>query len=165
MRNHSPQRLREVLWYNPFSGEIKWKAGVGSRVAGTMTTSGYSRIVFDGVSYAAHHVAWALFKGRWPSEQIDHIDGVRGNNAIANLRECNGAENQQNRGVGRSNKSGFVGVAWHPKQGGWAAKITVNGKVRRLGVYSTPEAAAKRYAEEKRRVHKFHPDAVTRKAS
>ena len=168
MKIHTPKMLREVFWYNPISGEVKWKAAAGKRVsaagaAGTLSTSGYIRITYEGVSYSAHHLAWALFKGKWPLDQLDHRDGDRTNNAIANLRECSCAENQQNKGISSNNKSGFVGVSWNSRHGGWAAKITANGKVSHLGVYSTREAAAKRYAEEKRRLHKFNPEVVTRR--
>ena len=43
-----------------------------------------------------HHVVWALCKGCFPVEQIDHINGDKHENRIENLREVSGSENNLN---------------------------------------------------------------------
>ena len=43
-----------------------------------------------------HHVVWALCKGCFPVEQIDHINGDKHENRIENLREVSGSENSLN---------------------------------------------------------------------
>lgn len=155
-------RLRDLLWYNPISGQIMWKSS--KKVAGYICARGYVKITIAGVEYQAHRIAWALFKGRWPERDIDHLDGNCANNSISNLRLCSDAENQQNRGLATNNRSGFTGVSWDSALGGWTAKIKSGGVARKLGTYATKEAAAKRYAEEKRRLHKFNPEVVVRQS-
>ena len=155
--------LRKIFCYNPITGAIKWKISPSScikagSVAGTVSkASGYIRIGIRGWNYAAHQLAWAIHYGKWPDMQIDHIDGDRSNNRKSNMRLVTNAENAQNRKPAANSKSGIVGVTWSKASGGWQAKITLNGAEKNLGTYSTKEAAAARYAEEKRRLHKISP--------
>ena len=43
-----------------------------------------------------HHVVWAVCKGCFPEQQIDHINGNKHDNRIENLREVTGSENKMN---------------------------------------------------------------------
>ena len=43
-----------------------------------------------------HHAVWAVCKGRWPAQQIDHVNGNKHDNCIENLREVSGSENKMN---------------------------------------------------------------------
>jgi len=56
-------------------------------MAGSVHSTGYVRIGVDGGKYTAHCLAWLYTHGVWPSDQIDHINGNRSDNRIANLRE------------------------------------------------------------------------------
>ena len=45
---------------------------------------------------SVHHAVWAVCKGRWPEQQIDHINGNKRDNRIENLREVSASENNMN---------------------------------------------------------------------
>lgn len=79
--------------------------------------------------------------GDWPTDQIDHINGDKGDNRIANLREATNAENNRNTGAGQANTSGFKGVCWDKAKGKWRAQIEIDGRGAHLGYFTTPEAA------------------------
>ena len=77
---------------------------------------------------------------------IDHIDSDGLNNCKNNLRFCSNSENHMNKTKNfKGNQSGFKGVVFHPKTGKWQAQTHINGKQTYLGIYNTPEEAAKAY--------------------
>ena len=43
-----------------------------------------------------HHAVWAVCKGCFPEQQIDHINGNKQDNRIENLREVSASENRMN---------------------------------------------------------------------
>jgi len=43
-----------------------------------------------------HHAVWAICKGSWPKQQLDHINGNKHDNRIENLREVSDSENKMN---------------------------------------------------------------------
>jgi hypothetical protein len=78
--------------------------------------------------------------------EVDHINGNRLDNRRANLRLVSRAQNRRNQRPGRRNQSGFLGVSRYPKNPSkWVAHIRGAGKSQYLGMYETPEAAARAY--------------------
>ena len=71
--------------------------------------------------------------------QVDHIDRVRTNNDISNLRWVTHSENQQNTGTSKNNTTGHKYICKH-KSGGYLFKITING-VRHNKYFKTLEEA------------------------
>lgn len=148
-RQHiSQERLIELLIYDPETGAFTWRTQFNNCVkkgslAGTLCTSGYVLICLDGRRYKAHRLAWLYVYGRFPSKDIDHINRVRSDNRILNLREASDHQNGQNRSINKNNKSGFKGVCWHKATGKWQASIRVNYKTIHLGLFDTIELAAK----------------------
>lgn len=146
----TPRRPREVT-------APQWNSRCAGKQAFTYTNShGYlSGIIFH-VSYTAHRVAWALHHGEWPSYDIDHINGIRSDNKISNLRVVNPSENAKNQRLPKNNTSGRIGVS-KTRNNNWQASIKVNRKVMHLGTFKDFTAAcdARLAAEEKL---KFHPN-------
>ncbi|WP_230878255.1 HNH endonuclease signature motif containing protein [Burkholderia sp. 9779_493] len=113
------------------------------------------RITIDGIRMYAHRLAWFYVYGEWPSGDIDHIDGVRTNNAINNLRDVPRGVNMQNQRRARSNNrtSGLLGVTWHARRYRWCAQIQVDGKRKGIGYFDDAETAHQAYLDAKRKLH------------
>lgn len=165
------ERAREVLSYDPETGEFTWLARSGAdpvtkgwntryagSKAGATDSAGCRQIAIDGKAHLAHRLAWLMVHGRWPREQIDHINGRRNDNRLINLREASRAENAQNIGPNRRNKVGFLGVSRNEKLGKWVAFIGLNKKNRYLGSFETAEGARDAYLAAKRELHVFQTE-------
>jgi hypothetical protein len=140
-------RLRELLEYDPATGQFWWKhkrrrVNPGD-LAGCLISQGYIHVSIDGVAYKAHRLAWLHCHGRWPTEEIDHVNGVRSDNRIVNLREASSAENHRNKKLQINNKCRLKGV--RRKRGKFSACIWTDGKSVHIGTYGTQEAAHAAY--------------------
>jgi hypothetical protein len=151
------EQLRELLSYDRETGIFRWNVAnkrvrIGSD-AGHLHPSGYRRIGIYRRVYSAHRLAWLYVHGAFPLGDIDHINGARDDNRIANLRDVPHAVNMQNlRTAPRTNiESGLLGVS--TSLGRWKAQIRLNGSRMYLGTFSTPEEAHAAYLEAKRLLH------------
>lgn len=95
--------------------------------------------------YLGHRVAWLLHHGAWPVHGIDHINGDKSDNRIANLREATQHQNGGNQRLRRNNTSGFKGVCWDTWTNRWVATIMAHGKHHNLGRFDSPEDAHAAY--------------------
>ena len=147
MITHS--KLMELIAYNPETGALFWKvAGKGrtlGKIAGSISRKGYREIGIDYKIYYAHRLVWLYIHGRWPYDQIDHINLVRDDNRLCNLRESNQTENKGNTRKHCNNRSGFKGVCWHRQCKKWQASIKINGTQTYLGLFDDLSAAAAAY--------------------
>jgi len=147
------ERLIELLDYDALTGVFtrKIQKGPGRKgdpAGGVNHHVGYVYIGIDGKRYLAHRLAWLFVHGQWPAEQIDHINGVRADNRLVNLRTCSRKENARSTRLGTNNKSGFKGVSYlkQPKRKGvYVAQIVVDGRPVWLGRFHTAEDAAAAY--------------------
>ena len=170
--------LLAVLSYDPLSGELTWLRRPeelfsdspspcraanrwNGRYAGkpalnyTCKTSGYRYGDVFATKFYAHRIAWKMHFGRDPEFFIDHIDGNKRNNAIANLRSVSKIENCQNLRIRADNTSGATGVIFHKSRSKWRAEIVVDQKYYFLGYFTDLEDAivARKAAQE---LHGFH---------
>ena len=106
---------------------------------------GYIRIRINTISYKAHRLAWLYVHGKFPNEQIDHINGITDDNRLCNLREATQYENMKNRNKFSNNKSGFKGVSFDSYAKKWRARAGLNGRSYSLGMFLTPEEASQAY--------------------
>lgn len=155
-------RLRELLCYDPETGVFTWRQNVGrwgrvkaGTVAGGVNAHGHVVIRVQGASIYAHRIAFLLMTGEFPSFSVDHLDGVKTNNAWANLRDVSQHTNTENRRTPtRGKASGLpLGVSIDRRDNRIRADITVKGKAISLGRFNTPEEAHAAYVEAKRRLH------------
>lgn len=111
-------------------------------------------ISVDKQIYRAHRLAWLYMYERWPKGDTDHINRIRSDNRLANLREASRGENMSNRiDPLANNSSGFFGVSYCNKTQLWRAQITANGRRVWLGRHETAESAHAAYMNAKRMLH------------
>lgn len=141
----TPKELKEQLNYDKFTGVFTWKhsksgnKGAGS-VAGNIDKNGYTKIVVNGKDYKAHRLAWLYMHGDFP-DMLDHINGVRTDNSIFNLRECNKSQNAYNQKLRSDTISGVKGVGWYKRTGKWRVRIYIDGIRKCFGYYDDLDAA------------------------
>ena len=121
--------------------------------AGTGAGKGYRYRKVGGVEYRTSRLAWLFATGEWPPKgiEVDHINGDRADDRIANLRLATTRENCRNRGVNRANTTGVKGV--HRHRGRYIARISADDKRLFLGSYPTAEQAHAAYAAAAERLH------------
>ena len=130
-----------------------WNARFAGKIAGTKHSDGYLTIVIFGEHYLAHRVVWLLAMGKWPKEHIDHINGVRDDNRLCNLREATNEQNSYNSKTRSHSTSGIKGVRWKKDKRKWQARIRKSKKEIHLGYFSTSEAAHAAYIKASKGLH------------
>ncbi len=144
-------KLQQLLDYDPHTGSFRWKKSFKHgqakihTIAGSTGFYGYRHITLQGLSYRAHRLAWLYIYGHWPTEVIDHINHIRDDNRIINLREATAFQNQWNKMYACNNTSGYKGVSWCNQKKMWRAQIMFNNKSKHLGHFRTSVQAAEVY--------------------
>ena len=131
-------------------GKIYWKVSSPFRdmnkPLGNLTHKGYlEKAFFKGdksVAVKIHHLVWFLTKGYWPTLQIDHINGIKTDNRIENLRQVTNKQNSWNQTSVKGTSSVYKGVTWNKRLRKWNAQIKVNGKLIHLGTFDKEWEAA-----------------------
>lgn len=108
--------------------------------AGSIHKTGYRHVTWMGSIHKVHRLIYLLVNGYLPKE-IDHINGDRLDNSLANLREVTRSQNQYNKSMCRNNTSGFRGVSWHNKSKAWSVRISVSGCGMHFGYFKDLELA------------------------
>jgi len=172
-----PSLLCSRLQYDPSTGDIirrprsrdeftkdrifkTWNTRFSGKIATSDFKDGYLTVQVDSQNWLAHRVAFAIYYGRWPNGQIDHINGNRSDNRIDNLREVSNLVNSKNTGIRKNNKTGVLGVKYEPRNTNkpWIANIKVNGEGIYLGSFPDKKSAiqARRDADIKYGYHINH---------
>lgn len=114
-------------------------------LAGKWKQDGYREITIQGRKFLEHRVIWALHYGEWPTQILDHINGMPGDNRIENLRQVSNGQNQLNKLCHRNGR--MAGVTFHKLSGKWLASVPGTllnppAKVKKyLGTFESQEAA------------------------
>jgi hypothetical protein len=121
-------------------------------IAGYLNDSGYISINYK--YYLSHRLAWLYIHGEFPVNEIDHINGIKNDNRIENLRKATKAQNQMNKPAPKTNTSNFKGVSWHKRIGKWFASASKYNKKISLGYYLTAEEASIAYKNFTKQNHR-----------
>ena len=157
-RGISVEQLRCLLEYNPQTGVLRWlprpvsmfdaewrARAWNTRFAGkeaftASNSKGYRIGVLLELPCTAHVVAWALYYGEWPKEQVDHWNLDKSDNRAVNLREAAQSQNVQNRPTPYGS-SRHKGVGWHKSSQRWRARVQKDGKRVFCGYFHSESAA------------------------
>ena len=155
----SAERLRSLLSYSAETGAFTWRVSASPRVscgkpAGRPDRRGYVIITVDGKSRYAHRLAWLYVNGEWPTQQVDHINGIKSDNRIGNLRDISASANTQNQiRPQRGSTTGLLGVSKAKDRRKFRACIKVSDCTVCIGSFDTAESAHAAYIEAKRALH------------
>ncbi|MBB3876089.1 HNH endonuclease [Sphingomonas aquatilis] len=148
--------------YSPARACAAWNAKLAGKEAFTAHSKGYPSGTLLGQRVAAHRLIWLLAYGEIP-EFIDHENGDRSDNRLANLRRVSRADNNRNRCISGNNTSGVTGVSWDTHYKKWVAMLkTDTGKKRTHYSASFDDAVAFRARMEAE--HGYHPNHGRAKA-
>ena len=170
------ERLKELLTYNPITGVFTWKPRKGEksfntrlagREAGSVQNRGNGRkgvrikIRVNNKFHFAHRLVWLYVYGKFPDNEIDHINGNPLDNRLCNLRDVDRALNCRNLTIRTHNKSGLHGVWFSKKSGRYVVRIGDNHPTRKgskfIGSYLNffDACCARKSAELK---YNYHPN-------
>lgn len=140
-------KLSDLYEYK--EGKLFFKASRGGQRAGVRAgtlnpVNGYRYVHVQGKLHAEHRVIWFLHHDAWPDE-VDHINNIRDDNRIENLRQISRQANVMKRGMAKTNPYGFKGV--RSKYGGksWTVEISVNRQRAFIGTFADKYDAATAY--------------------
>ena len=128
------------------NGDMKYNKGTNS--------NGYLRIVINNKSYFHHRIIYYAFKGfdiENISIEIDHINRIRNDNIIENLRTATSQQNHFNMTA--------KGYSWNKHIKKWESYIKVNGKKTNLGYFENEKDARNAYLTAKEKYH-IIPDNI-----
>ena len=152
-------RLKELLDYNPQTGSFTWKVHrhrtqPGDVAGSTSKITGYVTIRVCGYLYQAHRLAWFYVHGKWPDAEVDHVNRIRTDNRIGNLRDASSTQNSCNSSMRSDNTSGAKGVFWSKKSKKWHARVGFKSRHYNLGFYKSLDEAKAVVAEARKRIHR-----------
>lgn len=143
----SHKQLKELLRYDPQTGEFFWRVRTGRALvgmrAGCVHTCGYRMICIQGRLYNDGRLAWLYVHGRFPKEDIDHKNRDKLDCRIANLRKATVRQSLANRKIMRNSRNNLKGISRSHNK--WMARIRNNDTRLYLGTFATPEAAHAAY--------------------
>lgn len=141
--------IKEQLRYDADTGLFWWNYAKVHRnldkPVGSNHNQGYKLVCirFNGKKnyYLLHRLAWFMFYGVWPEDQIDHTNGIRSDNRIVNLREVSNGQNQQNSISKKGSSSQYKGICWYKPYEKWMVRLPN----KFLGYFNCEIEAAKVY--------------------
>lgn len=143
------EEANELFEYDLKSGELKWKVSRSNKIkvgqVAKPRKSGYITVSINGTMYYAHRIAWLMTYRELPELEIDHINRIKSDNKISNLRLVTRSKNCKNTGLRTTNTSGHKGVSWSIKYEKWVVTITKDYKPIYIGSFKNIEDASTAY--------------------
>jgi len=143
--------LKELFEYKE-DGHFYWKIKKSKKInigkiAGCLNYRGYREIRLNGKLYREHRLIWFYHNGVLPINGIDHINAIKDDNRIENLREATQSQNNANNCKMQGSSSKYKGVSFFKRDKKWSAQIVLNKKQKHLGYFDEEYIAAQAYNE------------------
>ena len=148
LKEHLEYRDGHLWWIKP-----RQRVKVGQQL-GSCYSNGYRVGMLKGKRYKEHRLIWLYHYGVWPKEHIDHINGIKDDNRIENLRECTQQQNNFNRKSAKGSSSKHKGVCWNKERKKWEVRYRYKGKPYHIGYYECEIEAAEAYRKATEHLHK-----------
>lgn len=169
--------IKKLLIYIPKYGVFVWRVRKGTnpgiktwnkRFAGTAAAgytdkNGYCFLSINNVKFLVHRLVWLYVNGSFPPEEIDHVNGIRSDNRIINLRESTRSQQNFNRRLTEKSSTGRVGVSLF--RGKYRARIQIHGKKYYLGTFDSIESASAVYQDKSRELFGDYSYVVSQEKS
>jgi len=151
--------LKKHMHYDEITGIFTWIKSTSNKirpgvVAGSQRKDGYIEIRLNGELMLAHRMVWLYLNGEMPSLKTDHINGIRNDNRLCNLRLATDTENATNVKTHCDNRSGLKGVSYDKRFGKYIARIFHKGKAHWLGHFDSPQDAHAAYVKASAELHR-----------
>lgn len=145
--------VKKVIDYDPITGIFTWKEyrnqlATPGKVAGCVNSKGYLEITILGKRVKAHRLAWFYVYKEWPENHIDHINRIKTDNSINNLRIASISQNLANKALTKTNTSGLKGAFYNKRMKKWHSSYSFNNKRYHLGYFNSAEDAHKSYVKK-----------------
>jgi len=138
MSDFTPETLNEIFEYK--DGDLYRRSGQFAGYAECMHHTGYKVVFVKGKQMRSNRVIFAMHHGYFP-EYVDHINGIKDDNRIENLRAATNQTNQYNAKIPSRNTSGIKNVFWDKKSCKWAVFMRINKKPTWIGRFKDIELA------------------------
>lgn len=110
--------INKFIIYDSHTGKLKWidhyhpvhKKALTGKEAGTLCKKGYLEVTFLNKKIRCHNIAWYLFYKKWPNNYLDHVNRIKTDNRIENLRDVTHKENMQNLPFNKQGALPYYGV-------------------------------------------------------
>lgn len=153
MTNSQIQITQEYLHYlfEYRDGQFIWKINTSrnkmvGNIAGTKKQNGYISIQINKKQYLAHRLIYLYHNGYLDKDLvIDHINMIKDDNRIENLRLVTHQENRFNTKA--------IGYTFDTQKGKFKANITTGNKLKHLGYFDNKEDARNAYLKGKEKYH------------
>lgn len=144
--------LRSAFSYDPDTGDLCWRVRPANNVKigvpiRAKNTSGYYHVGFRRRVYVVHRLIWLMTYDEWPELEIDHINCIKTDNRLENLRLATKGQNLTNTHKTGQRTSQYKGVCWKKSNNCWTAQISHNGKCHWLGHFQNEHDAYLAYCE------------------
>ena len=141
--------LKEILHYCPETGVFTWRISLSririGAIAGTKNHHGFIFIQVSGKKYSAAILAWLYSYGERPKDFINHINNIKDDNRLCNLRESTRQQSCFTSAKARNRTSKMKGVFFSTFKNKWESQARLNYKCINLGAFDTQEEAFKAY--------------------